>query len=156
MDASAIMAFLNGDAPELLSRFEHDVIVSEVSLKTLEWLLIRSGGKRLEILADLKRLGLDGVVFGERQLEGVNAVLNSVPGLEFEGAVAASLSQSKKTVLITANPAWHGVQVLDLEVQFVGSPRVAPSLKPAFTPPSIPVPNPVVASTDGGVNETRA
>ena len=70
MDASAITAFLSGDAPELLARFADDVIVSEVSLKTLEWLLIRSGGKRLEVCADLKRLGLEGVVFGERQLEG--------------------------------------------------------------------------------------
>ena len=93
MDASAITAFLSGDAPELLARFADDVIVSEVSLKTLEWLLIRSGGKRLEVCADLKRLGLEGVVFGERQLEGVNAVLTAVPGLEFEGAVVASLAR---------------------------------------------------------------
>ena len=153
MDASAITAFLSGDAPELLARFEDDVIVSEVSLKTLEWLLIRSGGKRLEVCADLKRLGLEGVVFGERQLEGVNVVLNSVPGLEFEGAVAASLARGMKTTLMTANPAWHGVQLSDLEVQFVGLSRVAIPVKPASTPDS----NSVVASTDGGVNlETRA
>jgi len=153
MDASAIMSFLSGDAPELLARFEDDVIVSEVSLKTLEWLLIRSGGKRLGVLADLARLGLEDVVFGERQLEAVNAVLNLVPGLEFEGAVAASLAQSKKTVMITANPVWDGVQVSNLELQIVGLSRVAIPVKPASTPVS----NSVVASTDGGVNlETRA
>ena len=152
MDASAITAFLNGDAPELLARFEDDVIASEVSLKTLEWLLIRSGGKRLEVCADLKRLGLEGVTFGERQLEGVNAVLNAVPGLEFEGAVAASLAQGKKTVLVTAHPAWHGVHLPDLEVQLVGLSRVTVAVKPASTPASTSV----VASTDGGINETRA
>ena len=153
MDASAIMAFLSGDAPGLLARFEDDVIVSEVSLKTLEWLLIRSGGKRLEVCADLKRLGLEGVVFGERQLEGVNAALNAVPGLEFEGAVAASLARGVKSTLLTANPTWHGVQFPDLEVQFVGSARVAVTVKPT----SNSVSNSVVASTTGGVNlETRA
>jgi PIN domain nuclease of toxin-antitoxin system len=150
MDSSAILAFLNGDAPDLLARFEDDVIISEVTLKTLEWSLIRSGGKRLEILSDLKRLGLDGVVFGERQLESVNSVLNAVPGLEFEGAIAASLAQGKKTTLITANPVWHGVQVSGLEVQIFGLSRVAPSVKPASTSPSIPVSNSVMASTDGG------
>ena len=155
MDASAILAFLSGDAPELLARFEDGVIVSEVSLKTLEWLLVRSGGKRLEVLADLAHLGLEGVVFGERQLEAVNAVLNAVPHLEFEGAVAASLARGKKTVLITANSAWHGVQISDLEVQFVGSARVTVPVKPTSNPVANPISSPVMASIDGGVNETR-
>jgi hypothetical protein len=142
MDASAIQAFLNGDAPELLARFEDGVTVSEVTLHTLEWHLIRTGGKRLEVRGDLERLGLDAVAFTERQLEGLNAVLNAVPGLEFEGAVAAGLARGKKARFITGNPRWQGVSISGLEVQLVSLARVVPAAKPV-TPP-------IVASVDGG------
>ena len=147
MDASAITAFLSGDAPELLARFADDVIVSEVSLKTLEWLLIRSGVKRLEVCADLKRLGLEGVVFGERQLEGGQRRPDCRARSRVRGCGGGIVGSRHKTTLMTANPAWRGVQLSDLEVQFVGLSRVAIPVKPASTPVS----NSVVASTDGGV-----
>jgi hypothetical protein len=149
MDSTAILSFLNGDASELLPLFESGVLVSSVTLSQLEWTLIRSGGKRLEVRADLSRLGLDAVEFSERHLEFFNAVGQAVPGLEFEAAVAAGLARGKRFTLVSGNAMWSQSSLEGLTVQLVGSARVVPAVKPA--------PIPSVASVDGGVgHETRA
>jgi hypothetical protein len=149
MDSTAILSFLNGDAPELLPLFESGALVSSVTLFQLEWTLIRSGGKRLEVRADLARLGLDVVDFSERHLEGLNTVAQAVQGLEFEAAVAAGLARSKRFTLVTGHAMWSQSSLEGLTVQLVDSARVVPAVKSTSIPS--------VASVDGGVgHETRA
>lgn len=144
MDAAAILAFLNGGAPEMLTVFADGVIVSEVTLKTLEWNLVRAGVKRLEVIRDLSRLGLEDVTFSERQLSDLNAVLALQPGLDFEVAVAAGLARATGSKLISGHAAWHGIHLPNLELQLVGSARMAVTLTPA--------PHPVIAVTPGVVS----
>ena len=127
MDTSAIRAFLNGQAPELLEHFESGVIVSDVTLKTLEWDLIRSGGKRAQVRNDLLSLGLDMIDFCERHLESVGVTLQAVPGLDVESALAAALARGCKFTLLTANPLLAGVPKEICLVQLVGAAPVAPS-----------------------------
>jgi PIN domain nuclease of toxin-antitoxin system len=124
LDASAVIAFLKGEAPELLAKFAHGVLVSEVTLKTLEWKLTRAGVKRKEVQADLKRLNLEVIEFNERLNPRIDLFLEHVKGLEFETLVAAGLAQGKiaqgEAIFSTAEIAWVNRSVPGLKVQLVG------------------------------------
>lgn len=125
LDASAVIAFLKGDAPKLLAQFAQGVLVSEVTIKTLEWKLARAGFKRKDILTDLKKLDLEVVEFNERLNPRIDLVLEHVKGLEFETLVAAGLAHQFKTpqgeaTFFTAELAWVNQTVPGLKLQLVG------------------------------------
>ena len=115
-DASAILAFFQGKAPELLPIFSSgDVVVTDVTIKNVEWALIQAGGKKLEVKADLSKLGLEVVEFNEKLLEAIKSFA-LVGKTDLEGIVSAALAVHKKVKFITAKPSWKGVAGL-AEVQ---------------------------------------
>ncbi|MEY4529759.1 MAG: hypothetical protein RLZZ156_480 [Deinococcota bacterium] len=116
-DASAILAFFQGKAPELLPVFSSgDVVVSDVTIRNVEWALIQAGGKKLEIKADLAKLGLEVVEFNEKLLESTRAVSQEVSLASFEESVGAALAMHKKVTFHTAKFHWLGVSSLTTSI----------------------------------------
>jgi PIN domain nuclease of toxin-antitoxin system len=116
VDASAILAFFHGKAPNLLEHFSKgEVVVNEVTAKTVEWALIQAGGKRLEVQNDLTTLGLEVVEFGEKLAEAIKSlpVATDVNPPTLEESSSAALALARKLPLVSGRQDWSGVAGLN-------------------------------------------
>jgi hypothetical protein len=111
VDALAILAFFHGKAPKLLEHFSKgEVVVTELTAKTVEWALIQAGGKRLEVQNDLNTLRLEVVEFGERLAEAIKSlpVTTDVNPPTLEESSSAALALVRKLPLVSGRQDWSG------------------------------------------------